>query len=189
MPASTIEDDLYWVRLITIASIVIGSIILLKGILPARASIHESVTALRAQHLQIENTIARTREIQAIQTDTTQKSARIQDTLSDHSEGSATIWLPRLAEEHFARFQIATGMIRLNTVQPDSLVPHVAHVFVGVEIPLPRLEEKLKPLLLTIAELEARNPTLRVVDFTITPNPDAPKERSAAINLEALDKN
>ena len=114
-------------------------------------------------------------------------SKRLRDRLPQRARRNAAIWLPRLTEDHFARFQIATGQARLNTTRPDPVVPGILHVFESVEIPVANLEE-MKALLMATAEIELRHPTIRLVDFIISPHPTDPSQQTVSLNLEALDR-
>ena len=183
-----LDDDLYWARMILIATAIFVVAIIGKGLLPQRAQIQEHEFAIQGLRLEVAEAKKNHHELERLQRETIEQKQAVQNLFRLHAEGSAYVWLPKVAAEHFQRSQIATSSIRMNTTQPDAKIPGIVHAYAGVAIPLPDLSVKLKGLFLSVADLEERNPGLRVTDFSIIPSPDDPTQRTVCLNIEALDR-
>ena len=101
-------------------------------------------------------------------------------------EGSATVWLPALTKEHFERFGIATLRIHLNGTEDKPGIPGYERGYWSVILPIDEAGPKPANLFIAVAEIEQRNPFVRVLDFAISPDPKNSGGRVVSLNLSAL---
>ncbi|HEX8371155.1 MAG TPA: hypothetical protein VF585_00110 [Chthoniobacterales bacterium] len=185
---ATREDDLFWARVISISTLFIAVVWLAQTFLPLRRQIQEKRQLVQRVEKDIELATTDIRRLKEEQINSAKQREELKTLLPRHAAGSATVWLPKLAREHFSLSNIPTGVIRLNTVVADEKYPGINHTYVSVEIP-GATPEVIKALLLAGADLEERNPTIRFVDFIVNPDPLDPSTQTASLNLQALDRN
>lgn len=104
----------------------------------------------------------------------------------DRRKGSALVWLPDLVKEHFTQSGIAVTIVRLNALQDEAELPGYKRAYWGVGLPVESAGKSLSSLLLAVADIEAQNKFLKVLDFTIQPDVTNPLLRTASFNLETL---
>ena len=182
------EDDILWTRIISVATVFIALVWFTRTFVPLRREIREKTQLVQDIEKDIELQKTSIRRMEAAQIDSVKQVEKLQRLLPRHIEGTATVWLPKLTLQHFDHFRIKTGVIRLNRVIPNEKIPGISHIYESVEIPVAGPDD-MKALLLAGAALEERNPTIRLVDFIVFPNPLDPKSQTASLNLEALDRN
>lgn len=101
-------------------------------------------------------------------------------------EGSAMVWLPGLMKEHFTRLGLAAPTVSLNSTQRDRAIPSHVRGFWFVGLPIENTGRKTWSLLHAAAELEQRNPFLRVLDFTIRADSEDSTRQQVVINVALL---
>lgn len=143
----------------------------------------QAVSALNERIGRAQQTIA---EIQARERDTVLVRSELQRLQKAFPAGAATAWLPTLAKEHFARFVIAARRIHLNGTQDEPGIPGYERGFWSVTLPVDEAGPIPVNLFLAVAEIEQRNPYVRVLDFAIRPDPEMPGQRLMSLNLTAL---
>lgn len=108
---------------------------------------------------------------------------RLQD---DHPAGSPMVWVPTLVRDQFARSGTAVLLTRLNTIQDEPNLRGYRRGFWSTALPIDEGGRNIPALLQGVADLEQRNPCVRVLDFTIRPDPENPGGRVALLNLTTL---
>jgi hypothetical protein len=124
--------------------------------------------------------------VRTLEQKTAQARRELQGLKGDHPKGSALVWLPERAKEHFKQFGIAVTVIRLNTVQDEAGLPGYRRAYWGIGLPIENGEKSVNGLLLAVEQLERQNRFVRVIDFAIRPDVENPLLRTAAINIVAL---
>ena len=125
-------------------------------------------------------------EIQAKETAAGRVRSELKRLEYAHPEGSASIWLPVLVKEHFARSGIAVRLIRLNSIQDEPDISGYERGVWSVALPVEEAGRNATKLFLAVADIEQQNPFVRVLDFAIRPDPENPGGRVASLNLSAL---
>jgi hypothetical protein len=98
----------------------------------------------------------------------------------------ASVWLPALVKEHFTRLGIAEPVVRLNMTEEESAIPGYERAFWFVSLPIDEAGRNIATILLGVADLDQRNPLVRVLDFAVQPDSDDPMRRVATFNLTIL---
>jgi hypothetical protein len=108
---------------------------------------------------------------------------RLQDEVP---KGSAMVWLPKLVNEHFGSFGITVPLVRLNVSLPEPGLPGYEHDYWSVALPVDEEGRDIPTLLLAVADLDRANAPVRVLDFSIRPDPENPGGRIGSMNLGAI---
>ncbi len=102
------------------------------------------------------------------------------------SRGSVMVSLPKRLHDHFATAGIAVQVIRLNTTEDLQGVPGYRRVFWSVALPLAETDRNASGMLGAVADFEARNRFIKVLDFSLRPDVEDPERRTASFNIAAL---
>jgi hypothetical protein len=102
------------------------------------------------------------------------------------SGSSVMVSFPERIKEHFSRFGLPLTVVRLNTAQDEPDLPGFQRVYWSVGVPIPEKDRTFTGLLLAVAELEQANRFVNVLDFTLQPDAEDSRRRTAGVNVEAL---
>lgn len=102
--------------------------------------------------------------------------------------GPAATWFPALLTDHLSKFQLTASGIRLVALRQDQKQPGTERGYWSVGISAGPRGQEIGKILLAVADLETRYPFMRLVNFSIDPNPEKPGERIAAVNVTSLIK-
>jgi hypothetical protein len=105
---------------------------------------------------------------------------------TDLPAGSAQVWLPELVKKHFANAGLDVSIVRLNSIHeiPETRNFHRGYWSVGV--PVDESGKNIRGLLTAVAQFERQNAFVRVLDFSIVPDPENPGKRLAGMNVTTL---
>jgi hypothetical protein len=106
--------------------------------------------------------------------------------LRDELPADAAVAVPALVKEHFARHGIVVPLVRLNTMQEEPELPGCEHGYWSVALPIDDAGRNITAMLLAVADFDQQNPFVRVLDFSIRPDPENPGGRVGSLNLAAL---
>lgn len=159
-----------------------------RSIAPLRQSEKDTmaeVVHLRASIKSGKITIAETR--------TEEQAARLsrrelERSKDDPSGKPPSVWLPALVKEHFTRLGIAGPVVRLNMTEEESGIPGYERAYWFVSLPIDEAGRNIATILLGVADLDQRNPLVRVLDFAVQSDPDDPTRRVAALNVAILSR-
>ncbi len=99
---------------------------------------------------------------------------------------SAMVWLPELVKKHFAGFGLSVSIVRMNAVRDEPELPGFSRGYWSVGVPVTEANHNAEGALLAVAEFERQHPFVKVLDFAIRPDPEAPQRRLAVLNVAAL---
>lgn len=142
-----------------------------------------SIAALKGQLADAREPIGAVRELEAR---VSRERGELNSLLKDLPAGSAMIWLPELVKGHFGSFGIAVEVVRLNTAVEEPGLPGYQRVYWSVALPIGEAARNVTGLLRAVAELEQQNSFVKVLDFSVQPNPENPGLRMGALNVAAL---
>jgi hypothetical protein len=121
--------------------------------------------------------------IQAQEKDADRVRSELERLREELPKGAAMVALPEMVKGHFAKSGINVPLIRLNTTQDCPDLPGYAHGYWSVALPIGDAGPKVTAMLLAVAELEQRDPFLRVLEFAIRTDPENPGGRMGSLNL------
>lgn len=142
-----------------------------------------SIAALKVQLADARGSVAAVRELE---TQVSRERGEMNSLLKDLPAGSAMVWMPELVKAHFGSFGIAVEVVRLNTAVEEPGLPGYQRVYWSVALPVGEAARNVTGMLLAVAELEQQNSFLKVLDFSVQPNPENPRLRIGAVNIAAL---
>jgi hypothetical protein len=87
---------------------------------------------------------------------------------------------------HFARCGIAVALVRMNSAQDAPGLPGYEHHYFSIALPIDEAGRNIATLLLTASGLGQQLPFVRLLDFSIHPDPEHLGGRVASLNLKAL---
>jgi hypothetical protein len=134
----------------------------------------------------IEAALGAMKKVQAIEQQAARARVENQRLKSEQPAGSVLVWLPGRMEEHFSSFGISIAVSRLARVMDEPETPGYQRVYWVLGIPVEERNQKLPNLLFAVADIEDRNPYIKVIDFAIRPEPTDPRRRIATVNIAAL---
>lgn len=103
----------------------------------------------------------------------------------DIPTASALFWFPVRMKRHFTRFAIPDAVTRLNSTLDEPTFPNYQRTYWAVELPM-QSENDISKVLLAVAELDAQDVLVRVLDFAIRPSSEDPTKQISIINVAAL---
>jgi hypothetical protein len=104
----------------------------------------------------------------------------------ERSAASAMVWFPARIKEHFQRFGIVEPGTRMNTSRDEPGLPGFQRTYWRVSLPLSDAEGSAAEVMRAVAQLEQDDPSVKVTDFTILPDPENLERRVAGINVSTL---
>lgn len=101
-------------------------------------------------------------------------------------KGSPAVVVPTLVKEHFARFGIAVHLVRMNTTQDTPGLKGYSDHYFSVALPVDAAGRDVPKMLTAVADFDQQSRFVRVLDFSIRPDPENPGGRVGSLNLTAL---
>lgn len=95
---------------------------------------------------------------------------------------------PRLLKEHFPYFGIAQPDVRLTATNHEPDIPGYERTVWSVRVPIDGNDPNVGSLLRAAADLDPQRSHLRVLDFSLRPDPEDPERRLAAIHVSVLSR-
>jgi hypothetical protein len=96
---------------------------------------------------------------------------------------SPLITLPQDLVDHFSRFGLPSATVRLVSAQPVPNLPEYQRLYWSIGIPISRTDKNVGGLLLAVAGLEQEDHIIKVLDFSLVPDPDDQSLRIAQVSL------
>jgi hypothetical protein len=143
----------------------------------------EAIVGLRGQ---IESANTALVELKTLEANASAARSRIDRFEQEISGPSALVSLPDDVKRHFARFGLNASIVRMNTVREESDLPGYSRAYWAVTLPIAEAGHTAAGSLLAVAEFEQQLPFVRILNFAIHPDPEAPARRIAQFNLAAL---
>lgn len=184
------ESEKSWVRLKTIATcgliLALGRAFDGQFIEPLRQRETEILREVEAFTKRLVDARTTTAGIQTQEKDAERvqsELARLQDEIP---AGAATVAVPALVKQSFARFGLAMPLVSLNPTLDDPELPSfgLGHWFVA--LPIGDASRDVTTMLLAVADLDQQDSFVRVLTFHIRPDYDNPGRRVGSLNLGAL---
>ncbi len=104
----------------------------------------------------------------------------------DRPAGAAEVWVPGLVQPYLRRFGFEKLVTRKNTALKEPHLPGYERIYWCLSVPLQSVPNELTNLLTAIADLEQAEPSVRVVDLVIRPDPDDSSARTAGLTFSTL---
>ena len=146
----------------------------------------EALRATASLGEQIQKAQATIADTQAKETAASRLRRELKDLECRFPEGSATLWLPALVREHFARSGISVRLIRLNTIQDEPDISGYERGVWSVVLPVEETGRNNPKWHLAVAQIESENPCLRVLDFATLPDPENSRGHLMSLTIAAL---
>lgn len=157
-----------------------------QSIAPLRLREMETMRGVEELRERIEDARKTIAEIRAQEKDADRVRVELARLREELPAGAATVALPALVKQHFARNEIAVPLIRLNTTQDEPELPGYEHGYWSAALPIDGEGRNIDAMLAAVAEIEPLHPFLRVLDFAIRPDPENPQGRVGLLNLGTL---
>ena len=100
--------------------------------------------------------------------------------------GAASVAVPALVKESFARFGLEMPLVRLNPTLDEPELPGYGYGHWSVTLPIDETGRNIHSMLLAVSDLDQQNSFVRVLTFHIRPDYDNPGRRVGSLNLGAL---
>lgn len=104
----------------------------------------------------------------------------------DLPRGSAQVWLPELVKTHFTNAGLDVSIIRLNSLLDIPESRNFQRGYWSVGVPVAEDGKNIPDLLTAVAQFERQNKFVKVLDFSVAPDPENPGKRIAGVNLTTL---
>jgi hypothetical protein len=78
------------------------------------------------------------------------------------------------------------ALVRLNTTRDEPNISGCERDFLSVALPIDDAGRNIPNVIAAVADLDQRNPFVRVLDFAIRADPENPARRVGSLNLAAL---
>lgn len=157
-----------------------------RSIVPLRQRAAEMLRETDGLGERMENarkTIAETRAQEQEAQHAQSELGRIRDELP---KGPATVALPAVLKAHFARSGIDVALVRMNEAKEAPGLPGYEHHYCSMALPIDDAGRNIATLLLAVSGLRQQVPFVRVLDFSIRPDPENPGGRVGSLGLVAL---
>jgi hypothetical protein len=157
-----------------------------RSIAPLRQEETETLREIADLRERVESARKTIAEIREQEKDADRIRNELERIENDLPAGSAMVSVPALVSEHFARFGISVPLVRLNRTQDEPSIPGYGRGFWSVALPIDEAGRNIPILLVSVADLDQRNSFVRVLDFSIRPDPETPGGRIGTLNLTAV---
>lgn len=96
---------------------------------------------------------------------------------------SPLVTLPQDLVDHFSRFGLHSASVRLASVQSVPNLPDYQRLYWSIGIPIAQNDKNVGGLLLAVAGLEQEDHIIKVLDFSLVPDPENRTLRVAQVSI------
>lgn len=175
-------------RRVLIGGAALGSVWLFShyAITPLRQHEKDSVRRVEELRQRLGSAHAELRGIGNPEQESEDERSALDGLLGGSALKSTMVSFPDGVRRHFARFGVPLRIVRLSTIQEMPDLPGYQRVYWSVGLAVSEADRTLAGLLISVAELEEQNRPIKVLDFTLQPDAEAPGSRTVGINLVTL---
>ncbi len=125
-------------------------------------------------------------EVRAMNAQRGREQKEILSLLADLPASPTLVWFPKRMTQYFAGTGGLEVVTRLNTTLDDPALPGFERTCFAVEMRAGTTPAETREICLAIAELEPRDPSVRVLDVAIRPDADDSSRRVVVVNVAVL---
>ena len=118
------------------------------------------------------------------------EAARVQASLEllrgGISSGPTTVWLPVRIKTHLQRAGVADTVIRMNSALPEPGLAGYERTSWNLNVPRQEKLQNMNGILLAVAEIESKEPFVRILDLSFRSEVKEPHLPAGVINVTAL---
>lgn len=107
---------------------------------------------------------------------------------ANHPNDAAVIWFPERMKQHFERAGLGGAVTRLNTIRNEAELAGFERSYWAVELLVGPATKQVIEACMSVAEVESLDPSIRVLDVAIRPEPADPARRRMVMNVALLSR-
>ena len=177
-----------WPRWMAIGALVLagGRVFQLQSIVPFRVQ----ETAARRGVAELQGRIADARnailQFRALEKDADRKRGELERLQGEPPASVVMVSFPERLKEHFSHFGLRVGVVRMNANLDEAGLPGYKRIYWSMALPIEKADRNITGLLLAIAELEQKDPGIKVIDFALQRDAEDARMRVANVNVSIL---